>query len=348
MLPETSYTVRVRLAAPAANNAALAALGRFPTGANQGTDDAVDSDASLNGMAATLTATTGVADTFDDTFDFGFQPELAQSLLGDRVWLDNDGDGVQDNGEPGIDGVLVALRDDANNLIGTTTTAGGGLYQFSNKQDPPLVNDASDWKVQILLNDAQLAGLALSPLNQGGNDAADSDGEPNLIAGSAVARILPTTPSDGNNDLTRDFGFAPLRIGDFVWRDANGDGVQQAGEPGLGNVQLDLRETSTNTLIGSTTTNANGRYFFSSADFPAMVPGTEYTVQVRLNGRLPARHQPTGVDRGADDAADSDGVANAARTRAEHTRTAPSALGQSDLTVDFGFAPCFTLGDRIW
>lgn len=49
--------------------------------------------------------------------------------VGDRVWRDFDGDGVQDAGEPGIDGVGVTLEDGAA-FSESTTTAGGGLYQF--------------------------------------------------------------------------------------------------------------------------------------------------------------------------------------------------------------------------
>ena len=32
-------------------------------------------------------------------------------------------------------------------------------------------------------------------------------------------------------------------IGDFVWLDLDGDGVQDAGEPGLGGVTVELRDS---------------------------------------------------------------------------------------------------------
>ncbi|GEM_PF-838937 len=61
--------------------------------------------------------------------------------IGDFVWNDLDGDGLQDGGEPGIDGVTLDLWLDANDngliepatdtFIGTQTTAGGGLYNFT-------------------------------------------------------------------------------------------------------------------------------------------------------------------------------------------------------------------------
>ena len=38
--------------------------------------------------------------------DFGYQPS---GVIGDFVWLDTNGDGIQDPGEPGIAGVIVRL-----------------------------------------------------------------------------------------------------------------------------------------------------------------------------------------------------------------------------------------------
>ena len=51
--------------------------------------------------------------------------------IGDRVWLDLDGDGVQDPAEPGIGGVDLALVDSSGRRVATTTTSSGGTYRFS-------------------------------------------------------------------------------------------------------------------------------------------------------------------------------------------------------------------------
>ena len=51
------------------------------------------------------------------------------ATVGDRVWRDVDGDGIQDLDEPGLDGVSVTI-DDGGGLSGTVTTSGGGLYSF--------------------------------------------------------------------------------------------------------------------------------------------------------------------------------------------------------------------------
>ncbi|MEM8994242.1 MAG: SdrD B-like domain-containing protein [Acidobacteriota bacterium] len=53
----------------------------------------------------------------------------ALSTVGDRVWRDVDGDGIQDGGEPGLDGVAVTI-DDGAGLSGSVVTASDGSYAF--------------------------------------------------------------------------------------------------------------------------------------------------------------------------------------------------------------------------
>ena len=64
--------------------------------------------------------------------DFGFTPA---SIIGDYIWQDNDGDGEQDSGEPGIAGVTVYLCTSSpctsGNAIATDVTDANGLYEFS-------------------------------------------------------------------------------------------------------------------------------------------------------------------------------------------------------------------------
>ncbi len=59
--------------------------------------------------------------------------------LGDFVWEDSNANGLQEVGEPGIDGVTVELRDSGNNVLATTTTGDNpnlpgtqhGYYEFT-------------------------------------------------------------------------------------------------------------------------------------------------------------------------------------------------------------------------
>ena len=67
-------------------------------------------------------------------------------------------------------------------------------------------------------------------------------------------------------------------IGDFVWQDDNGNGVQDIGESGIEGVRVNLYD-NTNTLIASTTTIADGSYLINS-----IVLGTYYlTFDVSTN-----------------------------------------------------------------
>ena len=69
------------------------------------------------------------------------------------------------------------------------------------------------------------------------------------------------------------------RVGDRVWLDENGNGLQDSGEPGVENVTVILLRVAadyTETEAARTVTDANGRYRFS-----AVRPGT-YRVRFEL------------------------------------------------------------------
>ena len=53
------------------------------------------------------------------------------------------------------------------------------------------------------------------------------------------------TLSSGENNPTIDFGYYQKgSIGDFVWNDLNGNGIQDSGEPGIQGVTLSLTGTN--------------------------------------------------------------------------------------------------------
>ncbi|MDX6600439.1 MAG: hypothetical protein QOE87_4326 [Gaiellales bacterium] len=124
--PSTTYAVCLDVPADRAPGGALA--GFELTGANAGTNDAVDSDAALvNGSPCITPAATGAAGSFVPTYDFGFWKPAA---IGDRVWIDANHNGIQDAGEVGVEGVGVALHDASGATIAHAVTDAGGLYLF--------------------------------------------------------------------------------------------------------------------------------------------------------------------------------------------------------------------------
>ena len=74
-------------------------------------------------------------------------------------------------------------------------------------------------------------------------------------------------------------------VGDYVWDDANGDGVQDAGETGLAGVTLSLVDASGN-VVATTTTDADGYYYFAD------IEAGNYTVVVDAS-TLPAGYVAT-------------------------------------------------------
>ena len=49
-------------------------------------------------------------------------------------------------------------------------------------------------------------------------------------------------------------------INSHVWLDTNGNGLQDAGEPGIAGVVVDAYNASTNALAGTAVTDSNGNY----------------------------------------------------------------------------------------
>ena len=109
-------------------------------------------------------------------------------------------------------------------------------------------------------------------------------------------------------------------LGDFVWHDLDKDGIQDAGEPGIAGVTVNLLNCAS-TVLATTTTDASGLYGFSG-----LTPGG-YSVQFVL----PSGYAFTLQNQGANDATDSD-----ANTTTGMTGCYTLAPGETNLTVDAG------------
>lgn len=62
--------------------------------------------------------------------------QISYASIGDYVWIDNNANGIQDQGEPGVPNIEVVLYDSALNIIGTKYTNDNGYYHFD-KIDVP-------------------------------------------------------------------------------------------------------------------------------------------------------------------------------------------------------------------
>lgn len=94
---------------------------------------------------------------------------------------------------------------------------------------------------------------------------------------------------------------APLEIGNRVWRDINGNGVQDPGELSIPNVTISLwADTNTDgavdTQVGTAVTDANGNYIFggvNNSNLPPYACGTPATADVRVNSSTDDAEQQT-------------------------------------------------------
>ena len=112
--------------------------------------------------------------------------------VGDKVWNDEDQDGIQDVGEPGVEGVQVTLTgtdDDGNSISLVTTTDFAGMYLFD--PVPP-----GTYKITFNLPN----NFEWTVQNAGSNDEVDSDVDP------ATGMTAFFTLADGDCDLTQDAG----------------------------------------------------------------------------------------------------------------------------------------------
>ncbi len=133
--------------------------------------------------------------------------EAAPVSIGNRVWVDTNGDGVQDPAELPLAGVKLSLYSASGVRLATATSDAQGLYRFQsgptlqlNYNVPYFVVIGSDQTTQQFNSTSkQLTvngkGYQLTGWNQGaGANAAQNDSDAFLLAGSTIAPNLNGLP----------------------------------------------------------------------------------------------------------------------------------------------------------
>lgn len=233
-----------------------------------------DAQGSLTDSQIGVTITNANVSTRDFLID-GYH-----ASVGDFVWIDTNANGQQNGGETGLNGVTVTLfrpgfgpdgiagnGDDAT-AVATTTTAGGGAYSFTGL--PPGTYE---------VNFGAMPGYVRTVANQGA-DATDSDA--NVTTGLTAGIEL----SAGETENTIDAGYyQTASIGNYVWVDANDNGIQDPIEVGLNGITVNLNGTdgAGNPVSLSTVTANDGLGNPGYYGFAGLVPGS-YTVTFVLPG----------------------------------------------------------------
>ena len=221
-----------------------AAMYDFTTAGNgDGTDD---SEADTNGQTPTFSFDASMGD--DMTHDAGLLPV---ANIGDTVWIDTNGDGIQDPNEVGVEGVIVTLYDAVTMMpVGNVMTDANGNYLFKDV----LAGDyyiEFDGSTAVGVNDFEFTSQGT------GNGANDSEAD-----ASGTTPTFSFDPVNGD-DLTHDAGIVPTAdIGDLLWVDTDMDGIQDIGEAGVQGATVTLYDAVTMMPIATEMTGANGNYFF--------------------------------------------------------------------------------------
>jgi len=134
--------------------------------------------------------------------------------IGDRLWIDTNMDGIQDEGEEGYPNSTVYLLDCLGNVLAETMTDADGFYLFDDL-------DAGDYSLQFALPE----GYVFTSQDQGGDDTVDSDVD--QVTGMTIC----TTLDPGENDMTWDAGiYLPEEMGCSLtigfWKNHAGFGPQ--------------------------------------------------------------------------------------------------------------------------
>ncbi len=275
-----------------------------------------DLDAPMNSVAWNSFAVTGTQS--DDTELFSTEPlkvglrNTSDNLIGDYVWEDVNGNGIQDIGEPGISNITVSLYEangDTVKVAGvplTTITDSLGYYDFVG------VLASTNYIVRLdtpndFLGGGVLNGLSLSVANNPAvTDDLDSDAILGFNNGTSTESfpevVAMSNPPMNGFERSYDFGFYQgAQICGYAWNDANGFGDQDQNELPLDSIIVILKNSS-NIEVQRDTTDVAGNY-----NFEDVIPGS-YLLEIDTSLIMGLIFTPANLT--GDDNNDSDATAS--------------------------------------
>ncbi len=286
----------------------------YPTVANAGDNDSVDSDWITNGTPIT------VGNSYNSTLDFGlYKPE--SDKLTSFVWDDSNGNGIQDAGEEGIEGVIATIYYSGNQYgIKSATSDANGEIVFDDLLETETYSIKYDF-------DTFPEGYYLTKTDAGDDDTKDSDG-------LDVYGI-----NTNGEDVTHvDLGLTTVeyKLGDYVFDDINGNAIKDDGEVGIQGVKAYLfygrGDGSEFVEVGEAISDQNGHYQFDHLHNGA------YKV-IFDTSTIPEGYMLTGIKAGGNPGASQDGFS------VNHL----SMNGEDILNVDLGLSDdIFKVGDYVW
>ncbi len=234
------------------------------------------------------------------------------------------------NGRPAAFGTPVSVLDtawgDSGISIDTTVmkgyTEGGGVLHPTAMVDPqPLSGVFVTWQALGLQTNDFIYGYSLA-----GNDVSTSGANWTNVANGAFFPTNTSTDSayGGLDLISGGMMFFEddlnVEIGDRVWDDWDGDGIQETGEAGISNVLVQVYDSHTN-LAAVTRTDANGHWLARGIG-----PGTFF-----VQYTPPSGYQFSPPFAGTNAAVDSNAATNTGRSG-----TIALGSGETNLTLDAG------------
>ena len=177
----------------------------------------------------------------------------AASIAG-RAWMDADVSGAMDDGEEAMTGVKVDLLDADGHVLESTKVGGDGRYSFDQLRSGTYslsVRLPADVLFTDVTGDAAGSCVPVVPGDTGRTDSFD------LTAGEQKTMNIG--------------GILPGEIGDTVWLDTNGNGLQDYKEPLIPGVKLTLLRVNEDGSLTEEAQTESDKYGYYR--FEALRPG---------------------------------------------------------------------------
>ncbi|MBP9759194.1 hypothetical protein KBD45_05860, partial [Candidatus Dojkabacteria bacterium] len=216
---------------------------------------------SLTSIALIFKGSAETANTTPNTIETNTEPIPSEPTIpgkiGNKVWIDTNRDGIQDEGEAGSAETLVYLIDMTSNTIQTnTTTSQLGEYIFEN------INPGN-YEVQIAIPETFIT----SPFQAGGNRETDNDfiyEQQSAFGLGRVAKSNSFVLKSGEEQMGIDAGLQVFEeIKGSVWQDVNNDNKYDANDRGIQGIVVSLLDQDGN-IIDSRISESDGIFKFTS------------------------------------------------------------------------------------